>query len=149
MVSPRLGNWPVLRLCCHKLLPVVGSYFISLTLITGYFCQGLKIVEVAHDISQSVSSYISRSLKLVNSYDTWHGILFSILVVAMTLFLRNEECGQVIEDYLQGSKEAYGSDLVSTACGQTYTCPIFFLLKCRVLFSFFQRRVSRFTCTGP
>ena len=36
-------------------------------------CAGLNVVEVAHDIQQQVSKYISSDLKMVNSYDTWHG----------------------------------------------------------------------------
>ena len=39
---------------------------------------GLNIVEVAHDIQKQVSSYVTNQLKLINSYDTWHGnALFS------------------------------------------------------------------------
>ena len=34
---------------------------------------GLNVVEVAHDNSSSVKGYITQELKLVNSYDTWHG----------------------------------------------------------------------------
>ena len=36
---------------------------------------GINIVEVAHDIQKQVSGYVSKELKLINSYDTWHGIL--------------------------------------------------------------------------
>jgi hypothetical protein len=36
---------------------------------------GLKVVEVAHDIQQQVSRYITN-LGLVNSFDTWHGKIF-------------------------------------------------------------------------
>ena len=35
---------------------------------------GLRITEVAHDIQQQVSCYVSTELGLVNSYDTWHSI---------------------------------------------------------------------------
>ena len=34
---------------------------------------GLNVVEVAHDNSPSVKSYIVQDLGLINSYDTWHG----------------------------------------------------------------------------
>ncbi len=33
---------------------------------------GLNVVEVAHDIQQQVSKFVT-DLKLINSYDTWHG----------------------------------------------------------------------------
>ena len=36
---------------------------------------GLDICEVAHDVQLQVSRYITSELKLLNSYDTWHGKL--------------------------------------------------------------------------
>lgn len=36
---------------------------------------GLKIVEVAHDMQLQVSRYIKQDLKLLNSFDTWHGMV--------------------------------------------------------------------------
>ena len=44
--------------------------------IAYYTCHsfsGLNVVEVAHDNSPSVKSYIIQDLGLINSYDTWHG----------------------------------------------------------------------------
>ena len=38
-----------------------------------YNLTGLNIVEVAHDIQQQVARYVTSDLKLLNSYDTWHG----------------------------------------------------------------------------
>ena len=36
-----------------------------------YICLiGLQVVEVTHNI---ISGYITKTLKLVNSFDTWHG----------------------------------------------------------------------------
>lgn len=35
----------------------------------------MKICEVAHDMQSQVTKYVTGSLKLVNSYDTWHGQL--------------------------------------------------------------------------
>jgi hypothetical protein len=35
--------------------------------------RGLRVTEVAHDIQQQVSHFITADLSLVNSYDTWHG----------------------------------------------------------------------------
>ena len=37
------------------------------------YVTGLKLKEVAHDIQLQVSSYVEKELKLVNSFDTWHG----------------------------------------------------------------------------
>ncbi len=39
------------------------------------FYIGLNIVEVAHDIQAQVASYVKKELGVVNSYDTWHGII--------------------------------------------------------------------------
>lgn len=33
----------------------------------------LNVVEVAHDHQVQVKNYITEDLKLLNSYDTWHG----------------------------------------------------------------------------
>lgn len=35
--------------------------------------RGLNIVEVAHDMQQQVSKFVTNEMKLVNSFDTWHG----------------------------------------------------------------------------
>ena len=40
-----------------------------------FVCIGLNVTEVAHDIQQQVSRFITSDLSLVNSYDTWHGII--------------------------------------------------------------------------
>ena len=32
-------------------------------------------MEVAHDMQSQVAKYVSKDLKLINSYDTWYGIL--------------------------------------------------------------------------
>ena len=34
---------------------------------------GINIVEVAHDYQVQVQKYVTNDLKLLNSYDTWHG----------------------------------------------------------------------------
>ena len=39
----------------------------------------LTITEVAHDIHSGVTNYVTKTLKLVNSYDTWHGNLYACL----------------------------------------------------------------------
>ena len=46
---------------------------------------GLRVTEVAHDIQQQVSRFITADLSLVNSYDTWHGTTHNLHVsVALT-----------------------------------------------------------------
>ena len=37
------------------------------------FVSGLNVVEVAHDMQLQVSKYVRNDLKLLNSFDTWHG----------------------------------------------------------------------------
>ena len=37
------------------------------------FILDLKVVEVAHDHQIQVMKYVTEDLKLINSYDTWHG----------------------------------------------------------------------------
>ena len=38
-------------------------------------CIGLDIREVPHDVHSQISRYVTSELKLLNSYDTWHGKL--------------------------------------------------------------------------
>ena len=33
----------------------------------------MNVVEVAHDFQQQIRKYVVEDLKLLNSYDTWHG----------------------------------------------------------------------------
>ena len=46
---------------------------VCLTLIVRF--TGLNVVEVAHDMQLAVRRYLMQDLKLVNSFDTWHGML--------------------------------------------------------------------------
>ena len=62
-------------------------------------CIGLTITEVAHDIHSGVTNYVMKTLKLVNSYDTWHGNLYACWCFVFALILtfcvcRIKECGQ-------------------------------------------------------
>lgn len=41
---------------------------------------GLRVVEVAHDIQQQVSKYVTGVLGMVNSYDTWHGVCLHVIL---------------------------------------------------------------------
>ena len=46
---------------------------------------GLKVVEVAHDFQQQIKNYITKDLKMINSYDTWHG-KYMFYVLCMVVF---------------------------------------------------------------
>ena len=61
---------------------IFGILCIILHFIYMYTCihVGLRITEVAHDIQQQVSRYISAELHLINSYDTWHGMYVHVHV---------------------------------------------------------------------
>ena len=53
-------------------------------------------MEVAHDIQRSVSRYVTDSLGLTNSYDTWHGECSTVSHVSVSInvkhhLLRNKE----------------------------------------------------------
>ena len=54
---------------------------------------GLNVVEVAHDFQQQIKRYIVEDLKMLNSFDTWHGELLPIL-----------ECQCTFEVYFTGTK---------------------------------------------
>ena len=61
---------------------------------------GLRVIEVAHDIQSQVEKYVSTDLRLVNSYDTWHGKGLRNHCMCMfqsTSFFRNKECCQTNE----------------------------------------------------
>ena len=55
---------------CHKLLPEVCIY--SMVLL--YVFKDLNITEVAHDYQTALKRYV-KELGMVNSYDTWHGMV--------------------------------------------------------------------------
>ncbi len=64
--------------CTKKVLPQVLEKGINMSmsfLFILYMCfvVGLNIVEVAHDNQPVVKKYVTDELKLLNSYDTWHG----------------------------------------------------------------------------
>ena len=57
-----------------------GILLVNLTCNNNTIIAGLKIVEVAHDNATSVKKYITEDLRLLNSYDTWHGEVIDFLV---------------------------------------------------------------------
>ena len=77
---------------------------------------GLKVVEVAHDMQLAVGRYVKDDLKLLNSFDTWHGAYQFIADVfchhIVTTLHRNQECCQrACEDY-EGPCKRSRCDLV-------------------------------------
>ena len=44
---------------------------------------GLKVVEVAHDMQLAVGRYVKQDLKLLNSFDTWHGMKLTVMVFSL------------------------------------------------------------------
>ena len=67
------------------------------------FLVGLNVTEVAHDIQQQVSRFITADLSLVNSYDTWHGTahvhiytctmyMYTCMYQYMYMLYRYKEC---------------------------------------------------------
>ena len=69
-----------------------------------FFYVGFDIREVAHDYATTVSAYITNELKVLNSYDTWHGMylyvynieynMYILFIITVILYRRNEECGK-------------------------------------------------------
>ena len=62
-------------------------------------CVGLNIVEVAHDMHHPVARYVKQELKLLNSFDTWHGMNKNfnhvcVQCVPLCLLNRDKECGE-------------------------------------------------------
>ena len=47
---------------------------------------GLKVVEVAHDIQLAVGRYVKERLKLLNSFNTWHGMILTAMVFSLCMF---------------------------------------------------------------
>ena len=62
---------------------------------------GLNVTEVAHDLQQQVARFVTVQLGVVNSFDTWHGMINAHLHIILysfefsfVSFIRDEECGQ-------------------------------------------------------
>ena len=55
---------------------MTGIYILALLA----FVSGLKVTEVAHDFHAGVRKYVTEDLGLLNSYDTWHGNIASMLL---------------------------------------------------------------------
>ena len=68
-------NWN--RLCPKSLLKVsyCAMVCVKRVHVSVYHHTGLKVVEVAHDMQLAVGCYVNQDLKLLNSFDTWHGMV--------------------------------------------------------------------------
>ena len=74
---------------------------IKLYIMSIHHSPGLKVVEVAHDMQLAVGRYVKQDLKLLNSFDTWHGMKVTAMVltcmyvcIGTTIPCRNQECCQ-------------------------------------------------------
>ena len=54
--------------------------------VTYVHSSGLKVVEVAHDMQLAVGHYVKKRLKLLNSFDTWHGMKLTAIVFSPCMF---------------------------------------------------------------
>ena len=73
-------NWNAPKQLCPKSLLEVGYWAIVRVRVkhvrmSVYHHAGLKVVEVAHDMQLAVGRYVKQDLKLLNSFDTWHGMV--------------------------------------------------------------------------
>ena len=73
-------NWNAPKQLCPKSLLEVGYWAILRVKAVHtpvYHYTGLKVVEVAHahDMQLAVGRYVKQDLKLLNSFDTWHGMV--------------------------------------------------------------------------
>ena len=94
---PRHEILSALKLCCRRSFSEVLNWVFSCTLSNHiYAIAGLNVVEVAHDIQLSVSKYISDSLFLINSFDTWHGEL--LYMYKFSNCYRHKKCSQANEE---------------------------------------------------
>ena len=46
-------------------------------------CLGLNVDKVAHDMNHPVAHYVKQELKFPSSFDTWHGMKRSLLLVSL------------------------------------------------------------------
>lgn len=47
---------------------------------------GLHVAEVAHDFQQTIQRHVTQDLGLLNSYDTWHGMLQFFFAAVIIIF---------------------------------------------------------------
>ena len=69
----RLVSSSALRLLCLKSLIEVSYKILLYVIMSIPQFPGLNVVEVAHDMQLAVGRYVKNDLKLLNSFDTWHG----------------------------------------------------------------------------
>ena len=88
-----------------------GILLVNLTCNNNTIIAGLKIVEVAHDNATSVKKYITEDLRLLNSYDTWHGEVIDFLVLLSTIsvrYLGTKNVAKSMKKISCGTKKAEG-----------------------------------------
>ena len=69
-------------------------------ILSFFFHEGINVTEIAHDIHAPVTSYITKQLGLINSYDTWHGeVQYCIPFDGMcdNITCRYKKCSERIE----------------------------------------------------
>ena len=97
---------------------MTGIYILALLA----FVSGLKVTEVAHDFHAGVRKYVTEDLGLLNSYDTWHGNIASMLLslhFSMSEMNRDKECSEGDEEGGPRCSQGRGENLVHPTKGQT------------------------------
>ena len=62
---------------------------------------------MAHDIQQQVSKYISSDLKMINSYDTWHGnAMFGNIICNTQVSSGTKNVKKLLENITKGTKKS-------------------------------------------
>jgi hypothetical protein len=107
-------------------------------------------VEVAHDIQIPVSRYITGSLALINSFDTWHGVLLHIPHAPnfqpFTLLQERRMWTSKMWKITEGRVKDRGVSWFPELVDKSESTSLSVTIVPHKLFS--QGRVSRCTCTG-
>ena len=90
-------------------------------------CVDLNVVEVAHDNAATVKNYITEDLRLLNSYDTWHGVVahFPMLLMVSVLYLGTKNVVKSMRKISCGAKKTEGRSWfvkLSDKCEWSHTC---------------------------
>ena len=84
-------NWNAQRWLCPRSLLEVGfkvrATYTCIGLYIHVHSPGLKVNEVAHDMQLAVGRYVKQDLKLLNSFDTWHGMKLAAIMFNLCLHL--------------------------------------------------------------
>ena len=81
---------------------------------------GLNVVEVAHNFQQQIRRYVVEELKLLNSYDTWHGkvhVHMSLsLVFYMCMYAGTKNVAKSLAEVIKGKKGNPVKDQLCDKC---------------------------------